>query len=51
MSIYLTIDGHPLNYLRTNVNAQMVDELYETYDIQDGDGMYLPEEQRIHFYR
>lgn len=49
--VFLTIDGHPLNYLRTNVNVQMVDELYETYGIQEGDGMYLPEEQRIHFYR
>ena len=43
-------DGHPLNYLRTNVNVQMFDELYETYDVQEGDGLYLPEESRIRFW-
>ena len=48
--IFLTIDGHPINYLRTNTNVQMADELYETYGIQEGDGMYLPEEERIHFF-
>lgn len=43
-------DGHPLNYLRTNINVQMFDELYETYGIQEGDGMYLSKENRIQFW-
>ena len=43
-------DGHPLNYLRTNVNAQMFDEFYETFDVKDGDGMYLPEDMRTRFW-
>lgn len=43
-------DSHPLNYLRTNVNVQMFDELYDTYGIEDGDGMYLPEESRVRFW-
>ena len=32
-------DIHPLNYLRTNVNAQMFDEFYETFGVQEEDGM------------
>lgn len=43
-------DTHPMNYLRTNVNIQMYDELYETFGIQEGDGMYLDEEDRIVFW-
>ncbi len=48
--IYLLIDGHPLKNLRTNINVQMFDKLYETYGIAEGDGMYLPPEKRLHFY-
>ena len=43
-------DGHPLNYVRTNVNVQMFDEFYQTFDVKEGDGMYLPAEQRIKFF-
>ena len=43
-------DEHPLHYLRVNVNAQMYPELYETYGVQEGDGMYLPESARIRFW-
>ena len=50
VQMYVGGDGHPLNYLRTNVNVQMYDELYDTFGIQEGDGMYLPKEQRIHFW-
>jgi predicted metalloendopeptidase len=28
----------------------MFDELYDTYGIEDGDGMYLPEENRVRFW-
>lgn len=40
-------DTHPFNYLRTNVVVAQFDEFVETYDIKPGDGMYIPEEQRI----
>ncbi len=40
-------DGHPFNYLRANVTLAQFDEFVETYDIKPGDGMYIPEEQRI----
>ena len=38
---------HPLNYLRINATCQQFDEFYETYDIQEGDLMYLAPEERI----
>ncbi len=41
------VDTHPLNYLRTNVTVQQFDEFYETYDVREGDGMYLAPEDRI----
>jgi putative endopeptidase len=44
----LAITGsHPLNYLRVNVTVQQFDEFYETYDIEEGDGMYIAKEDRI----
>lgn len=43
----LLIDTHPFGNLRVNVNAQMLDEVYEAFDIVEGDGMYLTPEERI----
>lgn len=40
-------DPHPLNYLRTNVTLQQYDEFMETFDIHEGDGMYLAPKDRI----
>ncbi len=40
-------DSHPLDYLRTNVVVQQFDEFMETYDVKEGDGMYLAPEDRI----
>ena len=40
-------DEHPFNYLRANVTLAQFDEFVETYNIQPGDGMYIPEDQRI----
>ena len=40
-------DQHPLGYLRTNVVVQQFDEYYETYDVKEGDNMYLAPEDRI----
>ncbi len=45
--LFLTQDEHPLNYLRTNVVVQQFDEFMNTYDIKEGDNMYLAPENRI----
>lgn len=44
---YYIYDSHPPSYLRCNVTLQQFDEFLETYDIQEGDGMYLAPEDRI----
>ena len=49
LSAMLT-DVHPPQYLRSNASVQMNDELYEVYEIHEGDGMYLPDEERIRFW-
>ncbi len=43
----LMADPHPLGYLRTNVTLQQFDVFPETYDIRDGDNMYLAPEDRV----
>lgn len=40
-------DVHPLSYLRTNAVLQQFDEFYETYDVKEGDNMYLAPSDRI----
>lgn len=40
-------DSHPMDYLRVNVTLMQQPEFYETYDIKEGDGMYMAEEDRI----
>ena len=40
-------DVHPLGFYRVNVGLQQFDEFYDTYGIQEGDGMYLIPEKRI----
>ncbi len=42
-----TLDTHPLNNLRINVNTQMLDAMYETFGVVEGDGMYLNPSERI----
>ncbi|MCR5022712.1 MAG: M13 family metallopeptidase [Lachnospiraceae bacterium] len=44
---FLAQDPHPLDYLRTNVTVQQFDEFYETYDVKEGDNMYLAPEDRV----
>ena len=46
ISDYLT-DVHPFAYLRVNVTLAQFDEFVNTYDIGPGDGMYIPEDQRV----
>lgn len=43
----LTQDVHPLNYLRVNAVVQQFQEFYDTYDVKEGDGMYLAPEDRV----
>ncbi len=40
-------DVHPMNYLRVNVTLMQQPEFYETYGIEEGDGMYMAKEDRI----
>lgn len=40
-------DVHPLPFVRVNFILQLYDRFYETYDIQEGDGMYLPPDKRF----
>ena len=43
----LVLDSHAPYYLRVNVNVQMTDEFHEAFDVKEGDGMYLPPEERL----
>ena len=40
-------DEHPLDYLRVNAIVQQFEEFYDTYDVKEGDGMYLAPEKRL----
>ncbi len=40
-------DKHPSPYIDVNGPSQMFEEFYETYDVKEGDGMYLAPEDRI----
>ena len=40
-------DKHPSAYVDVNGPAQMFEKFYETYDVKEGDGMYLAPEDRI----
>ena len=40
-------DSHPLDYSRTNVPVQQFQEFYDTYDVKEGDAMYLAPEDRV----
>ena len=48
MRTYLaTLDTHAPDKLRGNRALQSLDEFYEAFDIQPGDGMYLAPEERV----
>ena len=40
-------DTHPSAYLDVNGSTQMDEKFYETFDVKEGDGMYLAPEDRI----
>ncbi|MBR5179201.1 MAG: M13 family metallopeptidase [Lachnospiraceae bacterium] len=41
------VDTHPLNYIRANAVLQQFDEFLETFDIKEGDTMYLDTKDRV----
>ena len=43
-------DEHPLSHLRINLTVQQFDEFMKTYDVHEGDGMYLSEEDRVRIW-
>ncbi len=45
--MFFAMDPHPLGYLRTNVTLQQFDKFLETYNIVEGDAMYLAPEDRV----
>ena len=40
-------DEHPLDFYRINVTLSQFDEFDDTYDINEGDGMYVVSDKRI----
>ena len=46
-SYLLTLDNHPLNYIRVNTVVQQFPQFHETYGITEGDGMWLAPENRV----
>lgn len=43
----ISTDTHPMWYFRVNSTLQLFDEFYETYGIEEGDGMYRAPEERF----
>lgn len=43
----LGADKHPSAYVDVNGPSQMFEEFYKTYDVKEGDGMYLAPDARI----
>lgn len=47
ISVLNNMDTHAARYLRVNVPVQMCPEFVKTYNIQEGDGMYVSPENRL----
>ena len=43
----ISMDVHPLNYMRVNATLAQFDEFVDCYGIQPGDGMYIAPEDRV----
>jgi predicted metalloendopeptidase len=43
----IATDEHSPSVIRVNAILSTVDAFYETYDVQEGDGMYIAPENRI----
>lgn len=48
--LLLSIDVHAPNKLRANVQAQNQDDFYTTFDVHEGDGMYLAPDKRVNIW-
>ncbi len=48
--VVMAIDTHPAQYIRVNVNSQMMDEFYETYAVEEGANMYVAPEARLRIW-
>lgn len=47
MQYYSTVDIHSRNKVRVNRTLSNFEEFYEAFGIQEGDGMYIPPEERV----
>ncbi len=43
----LKVDVHAPGKLRANIQCGNMDEFYEVFNVQEGDGMYIPKDKRI----
>ena len=48
--VMMAIDTHPAQYIRVNVNSQMMEEFYETYAVEEGSNMYIAPEARLRIW-
>ncbi|MCF6164627.1 Neutral endopeptidase O [Furfurilactobacillus rossiae] len=46
----MATDVHAPSKLRANVQAQNIDDFYTTFDVHEGDGMWLAPEKRVHIW-
>ena len=44
-------DSHSPSIIRVNAIVATLDEFYETYDVKEGDGMYISPDKRISRWR
>ncbi|OON84952.1 hypothetical protein BXO88_14895 [Oribacterium sp. C9] len=47
---YIATNTHPVECYRCNIPVQNYDEFIETFDVKEGDGMYLAPENRINVW-
>lgn len=48
--LLLNIDVHSPAVIRANVQVQLIDGFYDTFNIQEGDGMYMVPEDRLEIW-
>nr|MCR4684554.1 hypothetical protein [Lachnospiraceae bacterium] len=47
LQLLLSTDVHSPAKARVNVPLQMTDIFYDTFDVEEGDGMYVAPDERI----
>lgn len=45
--LLMNVDVHAPNKLRTNIQLKNIDEFYDTFNVEESDGMYLDPEKRV----